>query len=461
MNREELEVEREERVREEARASCCCNAASASNNTHATVGHQQCDHTDRPLLSSSSSSPPPPSSPILVLYLDHIIDPVNIGGILRTAYFYGVDHVILGPHCAPCSAASARSSTGLMEWMQVYRSVVPTVQFVREAVAASSSSSSSCWTWPDGEPISLEVIGTTTLIKKTEKKKNSEASNDFRGSAAFGLAHRGQPREENNTNKNTNNDNIDDDAPTAVTASCRYCLRKNQKKRKIRLVLLGNERDGLSGDVLQHCTHFLHLPSPRVWGLQNNNSAMGLQYETNLDLDDDSVSRTAPSQGKPARMEACFTPIRLVRNPHCGSSKVGPLTSTQRLSHATTTDAGELEETEEKEKAAVEMNPSNASRDDDDVDSHAAVNNTRSSTTIMTVEPPLNGANGDQSIIIDKGSTSTNTNSNTTTATAAAAGTTAFSREKMKHAARLRENEVSLNVHAACAALLSHLVYLE
>ncbi|KPA83643.1 putative mitochondrial hypothetical protein [Leptomonas pyrrhocoris] len=52
-----------------------------------------------PSLKSASAS----TRRELVLFLDRILDPTNVGGILRTAFFFGVDHVILSRDCAACT----------------------------------------------------------------------------------------------------------------------------------------------------------------------------------------------------------------------------------------------------------------------------------------------------------------------------------------------------------------------
>ena len=57
-----------------------------------------------------------------VLMLDGIVDPGNVGNILRTAHFYGVDAVVLSTNtCAPLtSAALAKASSGACEALRIF-----------------------------------------------------------------------------------------------------------------------------------------------------------------------------------------------------------------------------------------------------------------------------------------------------------------------------------------------------
>jgi 23S rRNA (guanosine2251-2'-O)-methyltransferase len=56
----------------------------------------------------------------LVLVLDHIEDPHNVGAILRSADAFGVDAVIIpGRRASPLTDAAARSSAGAIAWVPV------------------------------------------------------------------------------------------------------------------------------------------------------------------------------------------------------------------------------------------------------------------------------------------------------------------------------------------------------
>jgi 21S rRNA (GM2251-2'-O)-methyltransferase len=56
------------------------------------------------------------------LYLDEISDPHNVGAILRSAYFLGVDFVIFSErNCAPLSPVVAKTSAGAMELLDLFK----------------------------------------------------------------------------------------------------------------------------------------------------------------------------------------------------------------------------------------------------------------------------------------------------------------------------------------------------
>ncbi|ODV97079.1 hypothetical protein PACTADRAFT_48840 [Pachysolen tannophilus NRRL Y-2460] len=55
------------------------------------------------------------------LYLDEISDPHNVGAILRTAYYLGVDFVITSErNCSPLSPVVSKTSSGAMEFLPIY-----------------------------------------------------------------------------------------------------------------------------------------------------------------------------------------------------------------------------------------------------------------------------------------------------------------------------------------------------
>jgi len=60
--------------------------------------------------------------PALLLALDQVEDPQNLGGLIRTAAFLGADAVmILRSRSAPLSAAASKASAGCMEFFPVIR----------------------------------------------------------------------------------------------------------------------------------------------------------------------------------------------------------------------------------------------------------------------------------------------------------------------------------------------------
>ncbi|KAI9359540.1 Alpha/beta knot methyltransferase [Pilaira anomala] len=65
--------------------------------------------------------------------LDEVQDPQNLGSILRTAYFYGVDGVLLcSKNSAPLSPAVSKVSSGAAELMDIYSSP-NLVKFLKES----------------------------------------------------------------------------------------------------------------------------------------------------------------------------------------------------------------------------------------------------------------------------------------------------------------------------------------
>ncbi|KAI8974292.1 RNA methyltransferase, TrmH family, group 3 [Pilobolus umbonatus] len=65
--------------------------------------------------------------------LDEVQDPQNLGSILRTAYFFGVDGVILcSKNSAPLSGTVSKVSSGAMEAMDIY-STTNLAKFLKES----------------------------------------------------------------------------------------------------------------------------------------------------------------------------------------------------------------------------------------------------------------------------------------------------------------------------------------
>lgn len=56
------------------------------------------------------------------IYLDEISDPHNVGAILRSAYFLGVDFVVFSErNCAPLSPVVAKASSGAIEFLDLFK----------------------------------------------------------------------------------------------------------------------------------------------------------------------------------------------------------------------------------------------------------------------------------------------------------------------------------------------------
>ncbi|KAI8364251.1 RNA methyltransferase, TrmH family, group 3 [Blakeslea trispora] len=65
--------------------------------------------------------------------LDEVQDPQNLGSILRTAYFFGVDGVLLcSKNSSPLSPTVSKVSSGALEWMTIY-STPNLVKFLKES----------------------------------------------------------------------------------------------------------------------------------------------------------------------------------------------------------------------------------------------------------------------------------------------------------------------------------------
>jgi len=65
---------------------------------------------------------PVPGQAEIVLVLDCISDPGNTGTIFRSALWFGVDHVLLGPGCVdPYSPKVVRSSMGAIAGLQIHQ----------------------------------------------------------------------------------------------------------------------------------------------------------------------------------------------------------------------------------------------------------------------------------------------------------------------------------------------------
>ncbi|ESL11672.1 hypothetical protein TRSC58_00572 [Trypanosoma rangeli SC58] len=145
-----------------------------------------------------------------VLFLDHVIDPSNVGAIMRLAFFMGVRCVVLSCDSARCTVAVARASAGFMEHMTVYRSVVPTTTFLENTIAQHKAR---------GDSRRLEIYAAITMPRHAA------------------LQDRRQPTE--------------------------VLERGGGSVPRRLLLLLGNEDKGLPREVLRLCSHAVHIPSLR------------------------------------------------------------------------------------------------------------------------------------------------------------------------------------------------------
>ncbi|MCK9229992.1 MAG: RNA methyltransferase [Syntrophales bacterium] len=59
-----------------------------------------------------------------MIYLDGVSDPGNLGSIMRTALWFGVDHILMGPSCVdPFNTKVIRSSAGALFGMSIVQAV--------------------------------------------------------------------------------------------------------------------------------------------------------------------------------------------------------------------------------------------------------------------------------------------------------------------------------------------------
>uniref|UniRef100_A0A8C3B1J0 rRNA methyltransferase 1, mitochondrial n=2 Tax=Cyclopterus lumpus TaxID=8103 RepID=A0A8C3B1J0_CYCLU len=73
------------------------------------------------LAEDGDSAAPGGGDPPLWLVLERVLDPMNLGAILRSAYFLGVDRVISSiRHSCPLSPVVSKASSGVMEVTGVY-----------------------------------------------------------------------------------------------------------------------------------------------------------------------------------------------------------------------------------------------------------------------------------------------------------------------------------------------------
>lgn len=156
----------------------------------------------------------------VLLYLDRIIDPTNVGSMIRTAYFYGVDTIVLSADCAACTPVTSRTSTGFLEHVRVYQATVPTENFL---------SATRAWVASTAAPaVQLEIIASATLAPHPVKVPKPSPS-------------------------------VGDPSPGAN----RQLGQITNRGPLYRILLLGNEDTGLSASVVAACTHTVHIHCPR------------------------------------------------------------------------------------------------------------------------------------------------------------------------------------------------------
>ncbi|AMD19620.1 HCL531Wp [Eremothecium sinecaudum] len=94
----------------------------------------------------------------LGIYLDEVVDPHNIGSIIRSAYYLGADFVVLSrKNCAPLSPVVSKVSSGAMEVLDVYTTDKP-LQFIEK------SKSEGGWTFVSS-CLTKDIDGSSKLSK--------------------------------------------------------------------------------------------------------------------------------------------------------------------------------------------------------------------------------------------------------------------------------------------------------
>ncbi|QEU58325.1 Mrm1 [Kluyveromyces lactis] len=69
----------------------------------------------------------------LGIYLDEVVDPHNVGAIIRSAYFLGADFMVLShKNCAPLSPVVSKVSSGTMELLPIFTTAKP-LQFFEKS----------------------------------------------------------------------------------------------------------------------------------------------------------------------------------------------------------------------------------------------------------------------------------------------------------------------------------------
>jgi TrmH family RNA methyltransferase len=100
---------------------------------------------------------PNPGAGEMILALDRLTDPGNMGTILRAALWFGVKHILLGPGCVdPFSPKVTRSSMGAITQLELH----PSVDIIKDIQ-----------TWNDrgGETAALHMMGVDIKTFQPEK----------------------------------------------------------------------------------------------------------------------------------------------------------------------------------------------------------------------------------------------------------------------------------------------------
>lgn len=88
----------------------------------------------------------------LGVYLDEVVDPHNVGAIIRSAYFLGADFIVMSRrNCAPLSPAVSKTSSGAVELMPIYHVDKPLTFFSKSQEEGGWTFVTSCLTSLDSK----------------------------------------------------------------------------------------------------------------------------------------------------------------------------------------------------------------------------------------------------------------------------------------------------------------------
>ena len=118
-----------------------------------------CSALEVPEFSVQSLEKTDAEVPRLWLLIDNVVDPMNIGAILRSAVYFGVDKIVLSNNCSKLSPVVSKASAGAMEF-----AAIETVQNVFEALIAMRQKN-----W--------DIIGTSCNADKTSQLLKPAVSN--------------------------------------------------------------------------------------------------------------------------------------------------------------------------------------------------------------------------------------------------------------------------------------------
>lgn len=182
-----------------------------------------------------------PSVPSFWLVLDEVVDPQNLGALLRSAYFLGYPRIgilVCAKNSAPPSPVVSAASAGALELLTVHstNNLPRTLNQARD----------------DG----FRIIGASSSIpfrKKKEQATSDDEDDDDEG-------YEGEERKEDH----------DDDAPSPVYNLHDLPLTDPHQPT---LLVLGSEGHGLRKLVARACTEFVRIPSGEaMWSLHPHDS---------------------------------------------------------------------------------------------------------------------------------------------------------------------------------------------